>query len=143
LAPVVRQHAGGAAIYIFSSNVSAGFPLINVTGVRWASRFPMQWLVPGLARRRTDLARQGVSEVPERLGEVERYTRDAMVADLTKWSPALIMVDDRRDKSYFGGIEFDYLEFYSADPRFAEIISRYDKIDRVGDYDVFRLRVTP
>jgi hypothetical protein len=142
LAPVVRKHADGAAIYIFSSNVSAAFPLVNVTGVRWASRFPMQWLVPGLVRRRAELARQGAAEAPERLREVERYSRDAVVDDLTRWPPALIMVDDRRDKSYFGGLEFDYLEFYSADPRFAEILSRYEKIDRVGDYDVYRLQRT-
>ncbi len=142
LAPVVRKHASGGAIYIFSSNVSAAFPLVNETGVRWASRFPMQWLVPGLVRRRANLAQQGAA-APEGLREVERYTRDAVVADLTRWPAALIMVDDRRDKSYFGGFAFDYLEFYSADPRFARILARYEKIDRIGDYDVYRLRRTP
>jgi len=143
LAPVVRKHADGAAIYIFSSNVSAAFPLVNATGVRWASRFPMQWLVPGLVRRRAELARQGAAEVPEGLRKVERYARDAVAADLTRWRPALIMVDDRRDKSYFGGLEFDYLDFYSVDPRFAAILSRYEKIDRISDYDVYRLRRRP
>ncbi len=143
LAPVVRKHAAGSAIYIFSSNVSAGFPLVNVTGVRWASRFPMQWLLPGLVRRRAELAQQGAAVEPEGLREIRRFALDAVVADLTKWSPEVILVDVREDKPYFGGLRFDYLAYFSKDPRFAQIWSRYELLMDFGTYHLYKRRPTP
>ena len=143
LAPVVRKHAAGSAIYVFSSNLSAGFPLVNVTGVRWASRFPMQWLLPGLVRRRADLAQQDAAVEPEGLREIHRYALDAVVADLIRWSPELIFVDVREDKSYFGGLRFDYLAYFSKDPRFAQIWSRYELLKDFGTYHLYKRRPTP
>jgi hypothetical protein len=140
LTPVVRKHAAGSAIYIFTSNVSAAFPLVNVAGVRWASRFPMQWLLPGLVRRRAELAQQGVAVEPEGLREIRRYAVDSVVADLIRWSPALVFVDVREDKSYFGGLQFDYIAYFSEDPRFAQIWSRYELLLDFGTYHLYRRR---
>ncbi|MCC0031202.1 MAG: GtrA family protein [Brucellaceae bacterium] len=37
----------GRSAMVFSANVSRAFPLINKAGMRWASRYPTQWVVPG------------------------------------------------------------------------------------------------
>lgn len=143
LAPIVRKHATGSAIYVFSANLSVGFPLVNVSGVRWASRFPMQWLLPGLVRRRAELAQQGAVVEPEGLREIRRYVFDAVVADLTKWSPELILVDVREDKTYFGGLRFDYLAYFSKDPRFEQIWSGYELLMDFQTYHLYKRRPTP
>ncbi len=142
-APVVRTHAAGSAIYVFSSNLSAGFPLVNETGVQWASRFPMQWLLPGLLRRLSEFAQQDAAMDPGALEEIRRYTLDAVVADLTRWSPELVFVDMREEKSYFGGLRFDYIAFFSKDPRFVQIWSRYELLMDFGTYHLYKRRPTP
>ena len=71
------------------------------------------------------------------------YAHDAVVADLTRWSPALIFVDVREDKDYFGGLPFDYIAYFSEDPRFAQIWSRYELFLDFGTYHLYRRRPTP
>ncbi|MCG8358505.1 MAG: hypothetical protein MI920_23305 [Kiloniellales bacterium] len=132
LAPILRDEAAGEAIYVFASNVSASYPMVTYSGVRSASRYPAHWLLPGLLR-----ARAASGDSP-RLRDVERFLRDSVVEDLMRDPPALVLVDDRPQKSYFGGIDFDYLDYFLADPRFAEIWSGYEKLTRIGGIDVFR-----
>ncbi|MHC4983786.1 MAG: hypothetical protein ACYTF6_11565 [Planctomycetota bacterium] len=140
MAPIVHEHAAGSAIYVFTTNVSHGFPLVNYAGVTWSSRFPTQWLLPGLERRRRDMTNDTTAEDRARLAEIERYLVDAVVADFRRHRPALVFVDMRRDKPYFGGLEFDYLAFFSADPRFAKIWSRYEPLETTGSYWIYRRR---
>jgi hypothetical protein len=140
MAPIVREHGAGSAIYVFTTNVSHGFPLVNYAGVRWSSRFPTQWLLPGLERRRRQMTMQAASEDRVRLAEIERYLVDAVVADFRRYRPTLVFVDMRRDKPYFGGLAFDYLAFFSADARFAAIWSRYEPLATTGSYWVYKRR---
>ncbi len=50
LLPAVEKYAHNGTIYAFTSYVSVGFPLVNEAHVRWASRFPTQWVLPGTLR---------------------------------------------------------------------------------------------
>lgn len=140
MAPIVREHAAGSAIYVFTTNVSHGFPLVNYAGVAWSSRFPTQWLLPGVVHRRRDMTNDMTAEGRVRLAEIERYLVDAVVADFRRYRPALVFVDMRRDKPYFGGLEFDYLAYFSADPRFAEIWSHYEPLETSGSYWIYKRR---
>jgi len=89
------------------------------------------------------LAQQDAAVEPEGLREIHRYALDAVVADLIRWSPELIFVDVREDKSYFGGLRFDYLAYFSKDPRFAQIWSRYELLKDFGTYHLYKRRPTP
>jgi hypothetical protein len=140
LAPIVREHAAGRAIYVFTTKVSAAFPLVNYTEVAWASRFPMLWLVPGLELKRGTAAEDLSADQRARLAEIERFVVDAVVSDLGSWRPALVIVDVRRSKSYLDDIEFDYIEHFSKDPRFAAIWSHYEPIERLGYYRIYKRR---
>ena len=51
LLPFVREHAPNS-IYLFSVEVFPGFPMAVDANVRWASRFPSLWLLPGIDQRR-------------------------------------------------------------------------------------------
>jgi hypothetical protein len=140
MAPIVREHAAGRAIYVFSTKVSAAFPLVTYTGVAWSSRFPTLWLLPGLERRRRSLTADTPAEQRALLDEIERFLIDAVVADFDARPPALVIVDVRREKHYFGDLELDYIDYFTADPRFAAIWSHYAPIERLGNYQVFKRR---
>lgn len=137
--PHVERHAAGGSIAILTSNVWPGFPMVNYAGVGWSSRFPTLWLLPGALRRR-----QGAEgRANPLLDEIERYTRDAVVEDFTRRPPALVIVDNREQKSYFGGLEFDYVEYFLQDPRFASLWAEYEWIGDEGDYRLYRRRCAP
>lgn len=123
---------GVESVFVFSSNVSAAFPMVNEAGVDWSSRFPTQWLLPGLARNRTATEQRPI------LDKIERYAVQAVVTDFTRRPPDLVFVDMRDDKPYFGGVRFDYVAYFSRDPRFRTIWSRYVRIKRLGEFDVYR-----
>jgi hypothetical protein len=123
LRPMVQEHAAGDSIYFFSSNTWTGFPLVSYGEVEWASRFPALWLLPG---------REAMME------RIERFVTEAVVSDLTRNSPALIMVDARPEKQWYSEPGFDFIAYFSVDPRFRALWSRYEKIEEVEGWQVFR-----
>ena len=135
MAATMRWHAAGGAAYVFTSNVSVAFPLVTYAGAEWASRFSTLWPLPGLMRRQLT-----ASGDPARLEEIEDFVIDAVVADFEHWRPQFVIVDRRREKPYFGGVSFDYIRFFSRDPRFAAIWQNYDQVVDFGEFAGFRRR---
>jgi hypothetical protein len=70
--------------------------------------------------------------------EIEKFLRNAVVTDLTRRPPALIFVDVAPAKAYFGGRTFDYIRYFSADPRFAALWAEYQPLTRIGHFLVYR-----
>jgi hypothetical protein len=128
MAPLVRALPSGSSIYVFTAKVSDGFPLVNYYRLGWSSRFDTFWLLPGLIAQ------------PSPPRKIEQFLRDAVVDDLTKQPPTLIFVDVAPGKMYFGNRDFDYIRYFSADPRFAAIWADYEEVVQVGDFLVFRRR---
>ncbi len=134
---IVAQNRPLTAFYTMSSTLSAGFPLVTVEGLKWSSRFPTLWLLPGIIR-----SRQIAEGKPlPRIDEIERYHTNAVVEDMTKFKPELVIVEVGVDKLYFGKIAFDYIEYFSQDERFRTLWSKYQKIghSELG-FDYYRLK---
>ena len=72
--------------------------------------------------------------------EIEQFLRDAVAADLTRRPPALIFVDVAPRKVYFGDRSFDYIRYFSNDPRFVAIWADYQPLARIGHFIVYRQR---
>lgn len=127
----------GQVILVLSSNVSAAFPFVNEVQGRWASRYPAQWLVPGA------LVGKSTADCRESQRNCRAYdailakARLANIDDLQRFAPDLVFVDDRKRKSYFDVLRFDYLQFLGADPRFSGIWSRYEYRGTVLSYQVW------
>ena len=139
MTPYVERYAPDGAIAILGSNVWPGFPLVNYSRVGWSSRFPTLWLLPGAIRKRhsgeaTDIAL---------LDEMERFTRESVLADLSAQPPDVIIVDDREKKSYYGPAPFDYLEYFGQDPRFARLWSDYVLVAEEVGFDIYRRNCAP
>jgi hypothetical protein len=144
LAPVVQDRLHGGAIFAFTSYVWLGFPLANMVRARWSSRFPALWMLPGAEKGLRYAGSTGHRQLAAAYSKIEKYTIDSVVADLRKDPPTLIIVDKRPDPR-FGEIEFNYVPFFSKDPRFAEIWSQYIWVARiesknVGPYDIYARR---
>ncbi len=133
--PLVRENAARGGLAVFSTNVSWGFPLANYAGADWASRFPTLWPLPGIVRGRADPRHDGPA-----LDRVERYMTDAVIEDLTRRPPAVVLVDVRADKHYFGGHRFDYLEFFGRDPRFQRFWRDYERVLARPEFHVYLRR---
>ena len=140
MAPIVQHYATGSSIYIFSSSVHTGFPLVNYAGVQWSSRFPTLWLLPGLVRSQHE---SSVADDHELFREIEAFSIKSVVTDLSNNPPTLIIVDVARHKPFYGGVQFDYLEFFMKDPEFKNIWTRYQQIADLGDFQIYLFQPTP
>ncbi|HMK68558.1 MAG TPA: hypothetical protein VK433_08430 [Stellaceae bacterium] len=141
LVPIVHQNAAGGSIYTLSSYLWMSFPLVNETGVRWASRFSTLWLLPGAERRLATPEASSDLALRSMLQAAESYTLAAVVEDFERDPPKVVIVDARRDPRYSDSV-FDYLQYLSADDRFVAIWSHYRKIrsvafDDLGTLDIY------
>lgn len=133
--PLVRENAARGGLAAFSTNVSWGFPLANYAGADWASRFPTLWPLPAIVRGRADPKHDAAA-----LDRVERYMTDAVIEDLTRRPPAVVLVDVRADKHYFGGHPFDYLAFFGRDLRFQRFWRDYERVLERPEFHVYLRR---
>ncbi len=136
---VVRRHAAESSIFVFSYHIGSTFPLVNYAGVESASRFPQLWILPAeyAGRMRADepLRYRPAAE----MSPAERYLNEAVLADLERSRPRLLLVlRNARDDRANGLRRLDYLAYFGRDPRFADLFTRYELLDRVGEYVVYR-----
>jgi hypothetical protein len=115
---------------VFSSYVWVGFPLATLADARWPSRFPSLWLLPGAERRLRMLPPHADPALARDLNEIENYTTDAVVYDMSRDPPGLVVVDERPDPR-FGGLPFDYLSYFARDARFRALWSNYRNLGTV------------
>ena len=68
----------------------------------------------------------------------ERVFLDAVVSDVLKTPPVLLITDCSPTKQGFGKTQFDYIEYFRRDQRFAEIWTEYRFLRSVDNYRVFK-----
>jgi hypothetical protein len=132
---IVRTWGGGGPIVAISDIMQPAFPLVNSAGVSYGSSFSCLWMLPGLYARE----RMAGSPFPyhdfNRMTPLERYMIDAVVGDLQRSRPTLIIVD-REPPFLLAG--FSYMAYFGRDARFREIIRHYTLLARVQRYVVLK-----
>jgi hypothetical protein len=120
LEELVRQEH--AHTYVaFSEWLALGFPVVNNTGVSWASRFDSMWALKGeLWRARFDPTT--ASEWP-----IRRWVTHDFIAGC----PDLAVVDTRESVNYLAVLT-------ASDPAFARVWTQYRKIASFDGLDVYR-----
>jgi hypothetical protein len=119
--PFVERYAPGGTICAFTSHTWVGFPLVNEAHVRWGSRFPGQWLLPGALKQLADSAHLDPAQ-RAKVEQVASYQTQAVIEDLERWAPDLVVVDKQH--------RVDLLGYYLADARFEALWESYV---RIGD----------
>ncbi len=125
LSAVVRQHAGGEPILALSSHLHAGFPLVNETGARWASRYPTMWQLSAFVERKSP---------PNGMHSDERQFIETVLADFVAAPPAVLLVDSVPPR--LGLADFSYLEYFEREPRLASLFQEYRLLRQIGRYRV-------
>ncbi|MGH7500175.1 MAG: hypothetical protein ACREL7_00320, partial [Longimicrobiales bacterium] len=124
---IVEERARGEAIVALSHMIETGFPLVNLTGVRWASPYAHLWMVPAL------YSDAWAGKEPVRYREVGEWTQfeqqmfDRIWVQMERDDPALTII-----RVAFNG--FDLRAYFETDPRFRDRFARSPVIDTIGRY---------
>jgi hypothetical protein len=138
LIPIVKQHAYGKPIYVFSSSLTPAFPLVNYTQTSWSSRFNCLWFLPNFYTGVTSTAQKFPYHGIDEMDMLERSFLEKLISDIIKASPAVVIVDCTERLQGFGKTNFQYLEYFSQEPRFASFWKDYVFLTSVDTYMVFK-----
>jgi hypothetical protein len=122
-------------VFIASTEVANSFPLVNETGLVWASRFPSLWLSPYVATKLND---EGGPD-----DDIARFVLDATVSDLIDFEPDVVFVNQAAERSWYRGAPLDYLAFWDKDSRFRRFWRSYEPRSAVGDFGVYVRSAAP
>lgn len=105
----------------FSEWIALGFPVVNNTGVVWASRFDSMWALKG------EIWRESVDRAVARDWPIARWVSHDFIAGC----PDIAVVDTREPTDYINVLKM-------ADPAFARVWSRYKRIDAFDGLVVYK-----
>ena len=120
LEDIVRREKARSYL-AFSEWIALGFPVVNNTGVAWASRFDSMWALKG------ELWRARFDPNTARDWPVTRW----VVQDFLTGCPDIAVVDTREDTDYIAVLT-------KADPAFERVWSRYRQIDAFDGLIVYK-----
>jgi hypothetical protein len=145
LVAAVRRHMPpGGSLYAFSYTIGSSFPLVNYSGVRWASRFPHLWIIEAAYQDQLHAPGPLRFHTPAEMDRAERYLNDAVYEDLSRNRPDVLMVlKHARDTVGNSLRRVDYLAYFGRDSRIAEALSRYRLAEEVGQYLLYVRAASP
>jgi hypothetical protein len=120
LEALIRLHH--ARTYIaFSEWIALGFPVVNNTGVIWASRFDSMWALKG------EFWRASIDPAAAREWPVTHWVAHDFIAGC----PDIAVVDTREGMNYIGVLS-------RSEPSFARVWSRYKQIVAFDGLKVYK-----
>jgi hypothetical protein len=105
----------------FSEWIALGFPVVNNTGVLWASRFDSMWALKG------ELWRAHLDPAAAKEWPIAHWVAHDFIAGC----PDIAVVDTRQGLNYIGVLS-------AAEPSFARVWSRYKQIVAFDGLKVFK-----
>ena len=128
---LASQAPQAKSIFIASTRIDHAFPFVVKNHLQWASRLPYQWFVPYVVAKGE--AAMNIND-PIRAKAIE-----LTVSDLANFKPEIVFIDQPERQAQEPGGPFDYLKFWSADPRFASIWQNYHLKTKKYGFDVYVL----
>lgn len=132
---LLRQRADGGTVLVLSVRMPDVFPLINVAGVAWASRYNSMWPLVSLYAGEGEPGDAVLLRDTASMGESERRFFGDLVADLSRYEPGVVLVDTEYEPALGG--RFDYLAYLAQDSLASREISRYAPGERLGRWRVY------
>jgi hypothetical protein len=106
----------------FSYSLYPPFPVQELVHARWCSRFSCMWILPGI------LEEEAVGRPPGAFGRP--YLIGAIDADLVRWHPEFVLVDERLEPSP--------LDELVKDEQFRALWREYHEIHHLRRFRVFQ-----
>ena len=129
---VTKDLGGVDSMMALTPHVFAGPPVAFELGIRWTSRYPANWLVPGALNR---LAKTDCTADPalcDQLRAIAARNRSDNIEDMIANQPDLLVVD--RESEYFDTPNFDWLAFMAEDPAWAAVFDKYQYAAKTKRY---------
>jgi hypothetical protein len=139
LVAAVRRHAPpDGSLHVLSYTIGSSFPLVNYSGVRWASRFPHLWIIEAVYQDQLHGEAALAFHRREAMGPAERYLNDAVYEDLARYRPdVLLVLRHARDVRENALRRLDYLGYFGRDERIAALLKEYRFGEDVGQYRLY------
>jgi hypothetical protein len=137
--------APGTAVATLTTSVDDTVPPAYRYHLILAQRYPHLWMLPAILRNESGPAPRH-SIPPAQLKDLDRLQHRFMVEDLTRWHPALILVERCQDPQVHCQVledrHDDLLAFFLRDPAFAAIFAHYRFLRSSGPFDAYALTRT-
>jgi hypothetical protein len=132
-AATIATYAPNAkSVFIASIRVGSAFPLVVKHNLLWASRLPASWLTPYVASKWKD------GPLPE--DDIITHALDWAVTDFLTFQPDILFIDEGTEQLQVKAGYFDYVKFWSIDPRFAALWAKYERRATVNDFAIYTLK---
>jgi hypothetical protein len=140
LLPLVKREARGKPVLVLATSLWVSSPLINYSGASLAWRFPNMWTLGGFYPQKPAADNPHPYRSRQEMDVYERYLVDSLNQDVDLHPPQLIVVETGDQKEGFRNGDFDYLDYFLRDPRFAQFFSKYEKLAEITRYTLYRRR---
>jgi hypothetical protein len=128
----------GRPILVLAPRSGFAFGLVTYGHARWAGRFPCLWLQPVLYQEARPAAAWPHAEAE--MSGLERWARDVVIEDAVRERPALLLIGVPTPGQGPPDYWFDYLAYFSRDPRFREFLAGYERDGSSVGYEIYRRR---
>lgn len=128
----IRDVAKGQPVLALDTSVVQPLPILVRAKAQWASRFPCQWLIPGILQME-----DGTPEERARAAKYRKLAIGMTVEDLDRYRPLFIMV---RNGNRLLAVrkKFDFIQYFSTDKRFQAAWSKYEAFKQVDDWTYYK-----
>ena len=126
---IVTQAPNAKSIFIASTLIDYAFPYVVKHNLIWASRLPSQWLTPYVVAK----TKSGSNAGDPIIQKAVEYA----VTDLATLKPDIVFIDQPENQAVEPGGVFDYLGFWSSDPRFTDLWKNYEYRETANGMKVY------
>lgn len=138
LIPLVKTHAAGKPIFFFSTTLNPATILIPYSKAIHCYRLWSLWYLPTYYRYENHEGNKVKYHQLHEMDKIERMLFDVAIDDLIANPPMLLIVDQTKYLFCLGDIGFDFLEYFSMDVRFSNLLRQYSKLVKIGDYQLYK-----
>jgi hypothetical protein len=136
LVELVSQAAPRPVLFL-STWVLYAFPVVNYGRTAWPYRYHVLHPLPGLYRAYDPHAGAAPFRRPGEMGPIEARFFATVVEDVERFPPQMIFVDRNEQQAPLDDLGFDFIAYFSQDPRFAHVMDGFRYAGRVSNHDVY------
>jgi hypothetical protein len=133
LTEAVAEYGRGQGTAYFSTDCYPGFPVMRYAETTTVLRANF-WVLPGLYAETPKLLQPFPYRAPQQMSELEREFLRSVGEDLARKRPTVILVDRRLHKQGFGPTTFDFIDYFSRDPRVRSELEKYRRKQELGPF---------
>lgn len=133
---IIAVEAPNRRIFAFAPGIYPFFPTVLYEQTTLAGRYLTMWPIQGLYAR--CLTTGKLYRDPSEMSALEKRVEDEIVRDFVAAKPDIIFNDRVPGIPRCGPDVFDYITYFSHDPRFAAAIAAYEPAYEFDRYTVWR-----